>query len=168
MNRRDIVIGAIVLLILGGVLYVRSRNTQNDLKVPEAQTEGASTEKELEDKFNITIDDDAPKAELKSVDGGDASGIATKTEENGDHTVMVLADLPEPTTGTSYYGFLVKGEEGDDEYHALSVGRLTSAKGGYMLNFQSKTDYSDHGKVVISEEKSVSTSISKPVLEGTF
>lgn len=168
MNRRDIVIGAIVLLILGGVLYVRSRNDENDLKVPEGQTEAASTEQELEDKFKIDIPDDAPKAELKSVGGGDTSGIATRKDENGNEVVMVLADLPEPTAGTSYYGFLVKGEEGEDDYAVIPAGRLIAAKGGYTLNFPSKTEYADYETVVISEEKSASTKPSKKVLEGNF
>jgi hypothetical protein len=168
MNKRDIVIGIIVLAVLGGVIYLRSQKTESNLKVPEGQTQAASTEKSLEDKFKTTIPDDAPKAELKAVSGGDGSGIASKKEESGNYTVTVLADLPESSTGTYYQGWLVKGEEGEDDYNIVSAGRLTSAKGGYMLNFQSKTDYPDHKKVVISEEKPGSTKISKAVLEGNF
>lgn len=168
MNRRDIVIGLVVLVILGGVLYVRSKNANNDLKVPEVASDQTSVERTLEDKFKVDIPDNAPKAELKAADGGDASGIATKKEEAGTNVITILADLPEPESGKVYQGWLVKGEEGEDSYDIVSAGRLTSAKGGYMLNFQSKADYSDHSKVIVSEEKPGSSKISKAVLEGSF
>jgi hypothetical protein len=168
MNKKDIVIGVVVLLVLAGVVYARSQSTNDDMKVPEAQTQGTSTEKDIEDKFKMDIPDDAPKAELSSVDEGDGSGIATRKEENGNHVVTILADLPAPASGTFYQGWLVKGEEGSDDYSLISAGRLTSAKGGYLLNYQSKTDYSDHEKVVISEEKGSSTKISKAILSGSF
>jgi hypothetical protein len=168
MNKRDIVIGVVILALLGSVIYFRSRSTDENMKVPEAQTQGSSIEKTLEDKFKTDIPDDGPKAELKSVEGNDGSGIASKKEENGNHIVTVLADLPAPESGMVYQGWLVKGDEGSADYNLISAGRLTSAKGGYMLNFQSKTDYSDHAKVVISEEKPGSAKISEVVLEGSF
>jgi hypothetical protein len=169
MNRRDIVIGAVVLLVLAGVIYVRNRNTNDDLKVPETQTQSSSTEKTLEDKFKINIPDDAPKAELKATDGGDASGIATHSYKEGTYKLTVLADLPEPEPGKRYQGWIVKGEEGSDDYNLISVGRLTTGKGGYMLDYQSKNDYSDHSRIVISQETSQGTKIGETrVLEGSF
>ncbi len=169
MNRRDIVIGAVVLLVLAGVIYVRNRNTNNDLKVPETQTQGSSTEKKLEDKFKVDIPDDAPKAELKATDGGDASGIATHAYKDGNYKLTVLADLPEPDKGTAYQAWIVKGEEGKDDYNLISAGRLTTGKGGYMLDYQSKKDYTDHNKIVISEEKAQTNKIGDAkVLEGNF
>lgn len=169
MNRRDIVIGVVVLLVLAGVIYVRNRNANNDLKVPETQTQGSTTEQKLEDKFKVQIPDDAPKAELKATDGGDASGIATHDYKDGTYKLTVLADLPEPAKGTFYQGWIVKGEEGKDDYNLISAGRLTTGKGGYMLEYQSKKDYTDHSKIVISEEKSQGTKIGDTtVLEGDF
>lgn len=168
MNRRDIVIGALVLLFLGGMLYYRSRTSNSDLKVPEAQTQSSQTESSLEEKFKVDIPDDAKKAELKDVNGGDRSGIVSKTNSDGNNTFTVLADLPEPGIGGFYQGWLVRGEEGVDNYNLVSLGRLQSAKGGYMLNFQSKNDYADYTKVVISEEKNQSNKITKSVLEGNF
>lgn len=168
MNRRDIVIGGVVLLVLAGVFYFRSKSTDSELKVPETKVRGAETEKELEEKFKTDIPDDAPKAELKSISGGDGSGIASRKEEGENHVVTILADLPSPESGAFYQGWLIKGEEGKDGYNLLSLGRLTSAKGGFMLNYQSRTDYSDHSKVVISKEKGSSTKIPKAVLEGNF
>lgn len=168
MNRRDIVIGGIILLILAGVFYFRSKNDDSAMKVPETKVSASETEKSLEDKFKVSIADDAPKAELKSVGENDATGIATRKDADGSHEIMVLADLPDPEKGMVYQGWLVKGEEGQDGYNVVSAGRLTSAKGGYMLNFQSKTDYADHTKVVISEEKGTASKIGTKVLEGNF
>jgi len=168
MNRRDIVIGGVILLILAGVFYFRSKNDDTVMKVPESKVAASETEQSMEDKFKVSIPDDAPKAELKSVGEGDASGIATRKDADNAHEVMILADLPDPEKGMVYQGWLVTGEEGQDGYNVVSAGRLTSAKGGYMLNYQSKADYSDHTKVVISEEKGTSNKIGTKVLEGSF
>lgn len=168
MNRRDIVIGGVILLILAGVFYFRSKNDDSAMKVPETKVEASSTEQSMEDKFKVSIPDDAPKAELKSVSESDASGIATRKDADGSHEVMILADLPNPEKGMVYQGWLVKGEEGKDGYNVVSAGRLTSAKGGYILNYQSKADYSDHTTVVISTEKPGTSKIGTKVLEGNF
>jgi hypothetical protein len=168
MNRRDIVIGGVILLILAGVFYFRSKNDDSAMKVPETKVEASSTEQSMEDKFKVSIPDDAPKAELKSVNESDATGIATRKDVDNSHEVMILADLPDLQKGMVYQGWLVKGNEGQDDYNVISVGRLTSAKGGYMLNYQTKTDYSDHSKVVISEEKPGASKIGTKVLEGNF
>ncbi len=168
MNRRDIVIGGVILLILAGVFYFRSKNDDSAMKVPETKVEASSTEQEMEDKFKLDIADDAPKAELKSVGDSDASGIATRKDADNSHVVTILADLPDPEKGFVYQGWLVKGEEGQDGYNLVSAGRLTSAKGGYMLNFQSKADYSEYKKIVISQEKSIASKIGTKVLEGSF
>ncbi len=168
MNRRDIVIGIIILLVAGGFLYYRSKNTNEVMKVPDVKSDQATTEKNLEDKFKVDIPDDTPKAELKDVSGGNASAIATRKDEDGNHTVTILADLPDPTVGSFYQGWIVKGEEGQEDYSLISLGKLILSKGGYKLDYQSKTDYSDHTKVIVSEETSKTDKTIKPILEGNF
>lgn len=167
MKRQDIVIGIVILAIVGGFLYTRSQQ-ESSTTVPDTQTTSTTTEKELEDRFKIDLPDGSPKAELTDVEGGDGSGIASYKVEGGSYTLTVLADLSAPDQGASYQGWIVRGNEGEDNYSKVLAGRLTSAKGGYLLSFQSQTDYSDHKTVIISQEKNSDTVIDSKVLEGSF
>jgi len=157
MKRRDIVIGLIVLAVLAGIIYLTRRQEQQ----PELQTT-PSIEERLEESFNLEIPEDVEKAELSDVTGGSSTGIATRKYEEGKFTHAVLADLPEPAEGKFYEGWLVKGEE------VVSTGRLRVAKGGYLLEFESSTDYSDYKTVVVSEEEVADATPEKHILEGSF
>src|SRR3972149_3268517 len=107
MKRRDIVIGLIVLILLATVVYFRQKNQKETPKVPEVQ----STEKTLEEKFNIQIPEDVDKADLKDVGGGNSSGIATRDFKDSNFTSSVIADLPEPGTGEFYQAWLLKSDD---------------------------------------------------------
>jgi hypothetical protein len=165
MKRRDIVIGIVLLIFLGGVLYYRNLKLSSELnKVPEA----VSVEQNIENKFNIQIPEDLDKAELKDALGGSSSGIVTKEYANGKYSSAVLVDLPSPEKGTIYQAWLEKGEKGNKDYQLVSLGKLNVAKGGWMLNFQSKTNYSSFNKVLVSQEKSFDKTPEKIVLQGSF
>lgn len=165
MNRRDIVIGLVILAALAGFIYFRSRQpTPEDLQVPQT----LSVEEEIEEAFKVEIPEDVDKAELKDVVGGDASGIATRKFEGGKFTHTVLADLPDPEPGIFYEGWLVRGKEGDEDFHLISTGRMRTAKGGYLLEFESSTDYTDHKNVVITQEKVADDIPEEHILEGEF
>ncbi|MCH7641107.1 hypothetical protein IID22_02850 [Patescibacteria group bacterium] len=165
MNRRDIVIGLIVLAALAGIVYFRSRQPiPDELQVPQT----LSTEDVLEEKLGLQIPEDVEKAELKDVTGGTASGIATRKFEAGTFTHAILADLPDPDPGTFYEGWLVRGSEGDPDFNLKSSGRMRVAKGGYLLEFQSATDYSDHGNVIVTLEEVADNIPEKHILEGSF
>ena len=167
MKRRDIVIGVVVLLVVSGIVYWNQRNrSREELVVPE--TVSSSLEEALEEKFKIEIPEDVDKAELKDVSGGTASGIATRKFENSTYTHTIIADLPDLEGGTFYQSWLVKGEEGDNNFSLISTGRPRLGKGGWTLNFESKTDYSDHGKVLISLENKADNTPEKRILEGNF
>ena len=157
MKRRDIVIGLIVLAVLAGIIFLARRQREQ----PELQTT-PSVEERLEESFNLEIPEDVEKIELADVSGGDSSGIATRKFEDATFTHVVLADLPEPEEGKFYEGWLVKGEE------VVSTGRLRVAKGGYLLEFESSTDYSDYKTVVVSEEEIADATPEKHILEGSF
>ena len=165
MSRRDIVIGIVILVILAGVVYLRQRNQkEEEMKLPET----LSVEESLEDKFKIEIPEGVEKAELKDISGGNASGIATRKFENNRFSESVLADLSDPEEGKFYEAWLTKGEEGKEGFSIISTGRMRLAKGGWMLDFQSQTDYSDHTKVIVSLEEKADKLPEKRILEGTF
>jgi len=165
MNRRDIVIGFVILAALAGFIYFRAkRETPQELTVPQT----LSTEDTLEKKFGLTLPENVDRAELKDLSGGDASGIATRKFENGTFTHTVLADLPDPEAGTFYEGWLVRGKQGDDNFAFISTGRMTLAKGGYILEFTSQTNYSDYSNVVVTSEKQADTTPETHILEGSF
>lgn len=158
MNRRDIVIGLIILAVLAGVVYFVRRPRGPTL--PAIPT--PSTEEKIEESFNVKIPEDVERAELTAVAGADGSGIATRKFETGVFTHTVLADLPEPEAGTFYEGWLVKG------LSFISSGEMRIAKGGYLLDFTSSVDYSDYNKVVITLEKVDDKKPETHILEGSF
>ena len=164
MNRRDIIIGVVILvLVIGAVLWFRGRTSK------EVMAPTTSSEEQIEKSFNLTIPEDVDKAELEDVSGRDGSGVATRKYENGTFSHMVLADLPDPAAGTFYEGWLVRGKMGDANFIYISTGKLTVAKGGYLLEFQSKTiDYSDYTGVVVTLEKINDGKPETHVLEGSF
>jgi hypothetical protein len=160
LNKRDIVISVIVLGIVGLVLYYFFNRPQTStLELPETPS---AIEEELEETFNVTIPENVEKIELRDVSGGTAKGLATRDYSNGQFTLTVLADLPEPKDGF-YQGWLVK-----DETTFISANKLTIAKGGYLLDFMSRTDYSDYPKVLITLEKVFDNQPEVHILEGSF
>jgi hypothetical protein len=166
MNRRDIVIGFVILALLAGFIYLRSQRaeTPDELTVPQT----LSVEDKFEEAFGVELPEDVERAELSDVTGGESSGIATRKFDNGRFTHTVLADLPDPTSGAFYEGWLVRGAEGDDNFGFISTGRMRIAKGGYLLEFESATDYSEYSGVVITIEKVADTTPEEHILEGSF
>jgi len=165
MNRRDIVIGIIILILVAGVVYWRQRNKKvEEFKVPET----LSVEKSIEDKFKIEIPEDVEKAELRDVSGGNASGIATRKLDKGTFNLSVLVDLPDPERGKFYEAWLIKSEEGKVDYSLVSLGKLWLAKGGWMIDFKSQKDLSEYNKILVSLEEKSDKTLEKRILEGSF
>lgn len=161
---RNIVIGLIVLLIIAGIVYwYRKAGTPELPPAPQP-----TFEETFEDRFNIQVPEDVDKAELRDVSGGDASGLATRKFESGKFTHAVLADLSDPAAGYFYEGWLVRGRQGDENFAYISTGRLTLAKGGYMLEFESSRDYSEYSEVVVTLEAVDDKKPEKHILEGSF
>lgn len=152
MNKRDIVIGVVVLAVLAGFIYFWQKpGTDEELQVPQT----LSVEDKIEDKFNLEIPEDVEKAELKDATGGDASGIVTRKVQEGETQLMILADLEDPETGKSYKAQIIKDDETKD------IGFLRIAKGGYLLEYQSGQDLTDYKKVEVKLDETT-------VLEGEF
>ncbi len=163
MNRRDIIVGVVVLiLIVGAFSWIKRSKTSN------VYVGNPVVEEKIEKSFNLSIPDDLDRAELKDVSGGNGSGIATRKYEGGKFTHMILADLPDSLGGTFYEGWLVRGKMGDANFAYISTGKLLMAKGGYLLEFVSASDYSDYKMVVVTLEKVNDKTPETHVLEGSF
>lgn len=164
MNRRDIVIGFIILVVVAGIIYLVRRPKVTPLATPTP----SSVEQNIESKFNTTIPEDTEKAELKDATGGASSGIAARKFENNKFTLTVLADLPDLTSAEFYEVWIVRGQTGESNYSLIAIGRMQIAKGGYLLDYTSATDYSDYQKVIVSQETRLTNLPQKTVLEGSY
>lgn len=166
MKTRDVVIGFIVLVVLiVAVLWIRNARNKKTLNLPLATPNIAE---QISKTFNYQIPDGANQAQLKDVTGGNGSGIATAKYANGTFTSTVLADLPDPAAGKFYQAWFIRGKVGDANYSIISLGVLNAAKGGFLVNFQSSTDFSDYKNVVVSLESQRSFAPTTNVLEGSF
>ncbi len=164
MNKRDIFIGLIILAILATVVYWLRKPGQPTPEIPMAP----AAEEKFESAFNLEIPEDVDKAILKDVSGGMASGIATRRFEDNQFSHAVLADLADPEAGSFYQAWLIRGKEGDLDFAQLSTGKLRIAKGGWLLEYQSKTNYSDYNDVLVSLEKIFDQTPESHILEGSF
>jgi hypothetical protein len=163
MKRKDIVIGLIVLAVLAGIIFWFQKPNK-DLKVPET----SSVEEKMEEYFNVEIPEDVEKTQLLEVGEGDGTGIATRNYENDTFIHVVLADLPQPKAPYFYEGWLVRGQEGDENFDYISTGKMRFAKGGFLLEFESSIDYLGYKGVVITQEEKEDDIPEEHVLEGAF
>lgn len=152
MNRRDIVIGAIALLVLvGGYFYV-SRNRTPDENLQVTNDDLQTVEKNIEDSFKIDIPDDANKAVLGSSTEAGTGIVTWDVDDNGQFTATILADLPDLETGT-YTAYAIKGQPTDESYDEISLGGLRVAKGGYLLEVNESKDLTGYDIVVRNGDK---------------
>lgn len=163
---RDIVIGVIVIIVIvvGAVLYKKYKTEASPSASPTPQS---TTKEDIQDMFNYQVPEDVESIELKDVSGGSAKAIATRNYENGTFSNTVLADLPDLSSGF-YQGWLVRGSEGDSDYKIVSTGKLRVAKGGYLLDFSSSTNYSDYNTVWITKETNFDSTPETHILEASF
>jgi hypothetical protein len=166
MRRRDLIVGIVIILVLAGAVYLWQTRRQ-DLQVPDL-TPTPSAQQEIEERFNVVIPEDAEKVQLRDTRGQDATAIATRSTADDTFRVTVLASLETPAGGGFYQGWIIRGEEGDENYSVLSLGRLSVAKGGFVVDFESSQDYSDYQKIVVTQEVVADNEMEEVVLEGNF
>ena len=164
MERRDIVIGLVILLILAGIVYWVARPKQTPIEDIEPSP---SVEEQMEDQFKTEVPEDADKVELEDTSGGDSRGIAFRRVVGGALVLSFLADLAEPEPETFYQAWAVKEGE-DGELETISLGKLTMAKGGYVLDYQTEKDLEGYDTVIISREKTFDNEMEEKVLESSF
>jgi hypothetical protein len=160
---RNILIGAVVLIIIVLVIIfvVRRRGTTTPVNSP-LPTPVSSFEKDLQNNFGITVPDNAIKADLSDVSGGNQMGLATDEIQNSSHSYTVMANLDDPAVGYFYQAWLVK----DNSF--ISLGKLELEKGGWLVNLTTKENLSDHKKVWVTLEKTFDMTPEKHILEGSF
>lgn len=164
MNRRNLIIGIVILAIIAAVLYFTRKTTPQTLTESPQPT---SPSQNIEDMFKVNIPSSAEKITLVDQTGGNATGIAARDVKDDTFTLTVLADLPDLEEGSFYQAWIVKGADLQSS-PKLSLGRLSLQKGGYVVDFSVNKDYSGYNLVVVSKETSADSTIETPVLQGSF
>ena len=165
MNRERWIGLAVVLLIVGGFLFLR--NGTERLSEEAAIGEGVEIEErasEFAKQMGMVLPEGAEKIELEDVAGGNSRGIATRKVVDGTFTHSVLAALPAPEQMSWYEGWLIS----QDPFDVVYTGKLREAKGGWVLDFVSRVDLSDHSQVVVTLERVDDRKPEAHILEGNF
>ncbi|AKM83151.1 hypothetical protein A2422_03775 [Candidatus Woesebacteria bacterium RIFOXYC1_FULL_31_51] len=158
-SRKDIVIGFILIIALvGGIFFYKNLKTPKVLPTSTPLT----IKSKIEGLFNYVIPDDLDSIELKDVTGGIYRGIAARKFEKRIFTITVLADLPDLSSNEFYEGWVFSGDK------FISIGKLRIAKGGFLVDFTSNTDYSSYNKVTVTKEKVNDNKPESLILEGSF
>lgn len=166
MNKKDIVIGIVIVVVLAFVIYWLRRPSTPQITVLPSPT--PSVEEKLESSFKVDIPQDVEKVELRDVVNRGGAAIATKKFENNTFTMAVLADLPDPASGAFYNVWITQAEVSSANATFVSLGRMRVSKGGWMLEYKSNRDFSPYKGVIITEEKTADTKPETRVMEGTF
>ena len=164
-NTRDILIGVaifILIILLAVFLIRRGQNNNNAAISSPLPTPVSSLEQNLKNNFGITVPDSAIKANLVDVTGGNQMGLATLDKSNNQNSYTIIANLETPAYGYFYQAWLVNNTD------TISLGKLGIAKAGWLINFNSSKDLSDHNKVWITLERSFDKTPEKHILEGSF
>lgn len=159
----------VVLVIVGLVLFIRGGVEKDEAEPSEG--EGVRIEdvvSELSTQLGVSVPEDVERISLTDVSGGTATGLATRKFDSGRFFHSALAALPDLGPGTFYEGWLARDVEGEEGYSLLNTGKLRRSKGGYLLEFLSDQDLSDHSQVVITLESADDGKPETHILEGSF
>lgn len=162
---RDILIGLaiIIIIILIAVYLIRRGQVAQVSTSSPFPTPVSQFQQELQNNFGITVPSSAIKADLKDVSGGNQVGLATIDK----NAYTVIANLNDPPSGYFYQAWLIRGNPGDTNYDAISLGQLSLEKGGWLVNYISPNDLTDHKKVIVTLQHFNNTPETH-VLEGSF
>ncbi|PIV00408.1 hypothetical protein COS54_03140 [Candidatus Shapirobacteria bacterium CG03_land_8_20_14_0_80_39_12] len=153
MGRKEMFVGLFVILVVLGIVFGVKKAKEAKIKPLSIPTPVET--QPLESKFSFIIPDDVEKINLQVAFGFEGQGVATRKFAGGVFSHIIMADLPEPALG-NYQTWLIK-----DDANKVSTGALRMAKGGYLLEFTSNTDYFDYKKVEVKLGEKI-------VLTGSF
>lgn len=164
MNRERWIGLAVVLIIVGGWLFFRSRQAGQEPTPVESEQVAEQEASSFAEQLGVILPEDVDKTSLRDVSGGDGQGVATREFSDGVFMHSVLASLPDPEAGAFYEGWLVR----PDPFDVVYTGKMRMAKGGYVLDYETSTDLSDHPRVVVTMERVDDQQPETHILEGSF
>ncbi|MCH7641267.1 anti-sigma factor [Patescibacteria group bacterium] len=171
-----IVVVAAVVLLIGGFVFYTNRQNQLEPAVEMKQvdmSEGKNmmVEKDetmvMEDDMKLSImeNPDSLSGTLKDVAGGNSSGTAYVLGRDGKLSHTVTANLPDPSGGNVYEGWLVNKTP---SLTFFSTGVMEKqADETYTLSFMADKLFEGYNFVVITEETVVDSTPETHILEGT-
>jgi len=161
MKKQDIVFGSFLLLIVL-VTYFYFKNESN-LNVPVEPVPTVSLDEKVEGRFDTKLPENVEKTELKPLTLGSSFAATTREYVNGQFTLTILADLPDPEPGQFYQAWITVGDS-----QKLSLGQLREAKGGWLLEYQSNIDYTKNNEVEVTLESKLDATPEEVLLRGSF
>jgi len=167
MKKNDVLVVAIVAFSLAALTYYYffyQKQSEPQLRVSDVGPRELSVEDSIEERFRLEIPEDIEKTELHNRSNESVKGIATREFEEGKFFLTILANIPEG----DYHAALIRGNEGEEIFDIMPIGKLRVAKGGYLIEFQSNTDLSEYNHVVVSEDPITTTIPSELVFDGSF
>ena len=173
-----LVVVVVVLLLLGGFVYYTNTQIGQTTPPPEEKEqldmekgENMMVEKDetmmMEDDMKLSImdDPDSLSSTLEDVTGGNSSGTAYVLRRDGKLWHTVTANLPDPSGGNVYEGWLVNKTP---SLMFFSTGVMEKqADGTYTLSFMADKLYERYNFVVITVETVVDATPEAHILEGT-
>jgi hypothetical protein len=163
MERRDIVIGILILVAVAAAIFLLRRNPSIPQIADNTPNQTPTAEQKFENSFKTDIPDDVEKVELKDVANIKATALATRKWESNRFTATVMADLPDPAPTDGFYQAWIQKDD-----TVVSLGRMRLAKGGWIVEYQGSTNYSDYKNVLITQEKFADNKPETHLLEGSF
>lgn len=155
MDKRILLVVA-AIVILGGGYYFWSQN-DNTPKISPEPTPTPSVRNRMEEVFGSSVvSGEGEKLELSR---DDQMALVTRSEDKT--SLSILADLEDPGEET-YFSWLQK----EDGY--LLLGSLREAKGGFVGEYNLRSDWQDANHVVVSRESEQGETPSNKFLEGSF
>lgn len=152
MNKRDIVVG-LIILVLAFVLFNRINEIQNSPEPIAEDTSQPSFKEDIEKVLGIEIDETQEKLEIST---GANRAIITRDD---DFEINILADLETLEEGQIYQAWSI-----EEDNHKL-LGDLQNQKGGFILQVPQGENIK---KILISRESIQDDNIENRVLEGSF
>lgn len=117
---------------------------------------------ELLEKSGVELPEGVDRADLNPVEG-DGTGLATRNLVDQGREYTVLAALPTPVSG--WYEAWISNDDGSE---AVSLGRLQSVKGGYLVEVTLDGELSEKNRVVVTLGPTDEGATTNVVLEGAF
>ena len=138
-------IGVVIALTACGVNVkeaMRENAPSNDAMVMEV----SDSERQMMMSEDMTY---MYRGNLKDVSGGDATGLAQATFENGEYRLLAtFENLPALNQDFFYEGWVVRKAP----FHFVSTGRVDRINGVFTNVYGSKEDLTDHSSYVLTLE----------------